>query len=105
MSPEEKRELAQLLDFKTMTPHEQRRARMRAAEERLGFWRDGVFTGFSPVTARGIAEIITASRQGRPITVDEAMACISFGEAPAKTKPLDIPIEDLPRYLREAEAS
>ncbi len=57
MTPEEKVELAELLEYRTRSEFEIRRARLRAAERRLGMWENGKFTG------RGLAELIARARR------------------------------------------
>lgn len=45
MTPEEKSELAELLEYRTRSTFDIRRDRLRAAEKRLGMWENGKFTG------------------------------------------------------------
>jgi hypothetical protein len=56
MTPEEKMELAELLHYRTLDDFDRRALRLRAAEERLGMWENGKFTGL------GLAEIIGNAR-------------------------------------------
>ena len=59
MTPEEKLELAELLEYRTRSAFDIRRDRLRAAEMRLGVWENGRFTG------RGLAELMErAHRHG-----------------------------------------
>jgi hypothetical protein len=57
MTPEEKLELAELLEYRTRSAFEIRRDRLRAAEKRLGVWENGRFTG------RGLAELMARARR------------------------------------------
>jgi hypothetical protein len=52
MTPEEKVELAELLEHRTRSAFDIRRDRLRAAERRLGMWENGRFTG------QGLAELM-----------------------------------------------
>jgi hypothetical protein len=60
MTPEEKLELAELLEYRTRSAFDIRRGRLRAAEMRLGMWENGRFIG------SGLAELVGKARQGRP---------------------------------------
>jgi hypothetical protein len=65
VTPEEKIELAELLEYRTRSSFEIRRDRAIAAEMRLGMWEDGRFVG------HGIAELVGKARHGKPLTRDE----------------------------------
>jgi hypothetical protein len=65
MTPEEKLELAELLEYRTRSSFEIRRERCIAAEMRLGMWEGGRFVG------HGLAELVEKARCGRPLTRDE----------------------------------
>ena len=59
MTPEEKLELAELLEYRTRSAFDIRSDRLRAAEMRLGVWENRRFTG------RGLAELMErAHRHG-----------------------------------------
>ena len=57
ITPAEKLELAELLEYRTRSAFDIRRDRLRAAERRLGMWENGKFTG------RGLAELIARARR------------------------------------------
>jgi hypothetical protein len=57
MTPEEKLELAELLEYRTRSTFDIRRDRLIAAERRLGMWKNGKFTG------RGLAELVERARR------------------------------------------
>jgi len=57
MTPEEKLELSELLEYRTRSDLDIRRDRLRTAEKRLGMWENGKFTG------RGLAELIARARR------------------------------------------
>jgi len=57
ITPAEKVELAELLEYRTRSAFDIRRDRLRAAEKRLGMWENGKFTG------RGLAELMTRARR------------------------------------------
>ncbi len=57
MTPEEKLELAELLEYRTRSKFDIRRERLRAAEMRLGMWKGERFTG------EGLAEIVERARK------------------------------------------
>jgi len=65
MTPEEKLELAELLEYQTRSAFEIRRERFIAAEMRLGMWENGRFVG------HGLAELVLKARHGKPLTRDE----------------------------------
>jgi len=65
MTPEEKLELAELLEYRTRSAFEIRRERFIAAEMRLGMWENGRFVG------HGLAELVLKARHGKPLTRDE----------------------------------
>jgi hypothetical protein len=65
MSPEEKLELAELLEYRTRSAFEIRRERFIAAEMRLGMWENGRFVGL------GLAELVGKARHRKPLTRDE----------------------------------
>jgi hypothetical protein len=67
MTDAEKIELAELLAYRSQSPYEIRRNRLRAAEERLGWWsKDGRFL------PDGLCEIVEAARlKRRALTRDE----------------------------------
>jgi hypothetical protein len=65
VTPEEKKELAELLEYKTRSAFDIRRDRLRAAEMRLGMWENGRFLG------HGLAELVEKARQEKPLTRDE----------------------------------
>lgn len=65
MTPEEKLELAELLEYRTRSAFDIRRDRLRAAEMRLGMWENGRFVG------RGLAELVEKARHEKPLTRDE----------------------------------
>ena len=65
MTPEEKAELAELLEYRTRSAFEIRRERLIAAETRLGMWENGRFIG------RGLAELIARARHRSLLTRDE----------------------------------
>jgi hypothetical protein len=57
VTPEEKLELAELLEYRTRSAFDIRSDRLRAAEMRLGTWESGKFTG------RGLAEMMERARR------------------------------------------
>jgi hypothetical protein len=65
MTPEEKLELAELLQYRTRSAFDIRRGRCIAAEMRLGMWADGHFVG------HGLAELVEKARHGKPLTPDQ----------------------------------
>jgi hypothetical protein len=65
MTPEEKLELVELLEYRTRSAFDIRRDRLKAAEMRLGMWEDGRFVG------RGLAELVEKARHGKTLTQDE----------------------------------
>jgi hypothetical protein len=65
MTPEEKLELAELLEYRARSAFDIRRDRLRAAETRLGMREDGRFVG------HGLAELVGKARHGKPLTRDE----------------------------------
>ena len=65
MTPEEKFELAELLEYRTRSAFDIRRDRLRAAEMRLGMWENERFVG------HGLAELVERARHGKPLTRDE----------------------------------
>ena len=83
MTPEEKLELAELLEYRTRSAFDIRSDRLRAAEKRLGMWENGKFTG------RGLAELIgrahrsdAAAHEGkdsRDLFSDDEFAVLNFG--------------------------
>ena len=69
MTPDEKIELAELLEYRARSDFDIRKERMHAAEARLGWWRDGKFE------PNGLAELINDARQGkRSLSRDEFVA-------------------------------
>lgn len=64
ITPAEKVELAELLEYRTRSAFDIRRDRLRAAERRLGMWENGKFTG------RGLAELIERARRGDDVASD-----------------------------------
>jgi hypothetical protein len=65
MTPEEKLELAELLEYRTRSAFDIRRDRLRAAEMRLGMWENGRFVG------NGLAELVGKARHVKSLTRDE----------------------------------
>ena len=65
MTPEEKLELVELLEYRTRSAFDIRRDRLRAAEMRLGMWENGRFVG------NGLAELVEKAHHGKPLTRDE----------------------------------
>jgi hypothetical protein len=57
ITPQEKLELAELLEYRTRSAFKIRRDRLRAAEKQLGMWEKGKFTG------RGLAELMERARR------------------------------------------
>ena len=57
MTPDEKIELAELLNHRMRSEFDIRSERMRAAEKRLGMWENGKFTG------RGLADLLERARR------------------------------------------
>jgi hypothetical protein len=72
VTPDEKIELIELLEERTPPDWHTRERRMRAAEQRLGMWENGKFTG------EGLAEMIGRARRGDPLSQDEA-TILRFG--------------------------
>jgi hypothetical protein len=57
ITPAEKVELAELLEYRTRSEFDIRRDRLITAEKRLGMWENGRFTG------RGLAELMDRARR------------------------------------------
>jgi len=73
MTPEEKLELAELLEYRARSAFDIRRDRLRAAEKRLGMWENGKFTG------RGLAELMDRARCSDDHFSQDEFAVLNFG--------------------------
>jgi hypothetical protein len=83
MTPEEKVELAELLEYRTRSAFDIRRDRLVAAEMRLGMWENVKFMG------RGLAELMARTRrhndtpgqgkESRRRFSDDEFAVLNFG--------------------------
>jgi hypothetical protein len=73
VTPEEKLELAELLEYRMRSAFDIRRDRLRAAEKRLGMWENGKFNG------KGLGQLIRDARaNNRHFTRDEFVVA-NFG--------------------------
>jgi hypothetical protein len=93
MTPEEKLELAELLEYRTRSAFDIRRDRLRAAEKRLGMWENGKFTG------KGLAELIGDARAKTRAFTRAEFIVVSLG-----FRPEDIPELEKQREIRELQA-
>jgi hypothetical protein len=81
VTPEEKIELAELLEYRTRSAFEIRRERLIAAEMRLGMWENGRFIG------HGLAELINKARHGKPLMPDESIVMHAGFSRPGISSP------------------
>jgi hypothetical protein len=92
VTPEEKIELAELLEYRTRSGFDIRRDRLIAAEMQLGMWENGKFTG------KGLAELIGDARaKTRAFTRDEFIV-VNFG-----FRPEDIPELEKQKEIRQLQ--
>lgn len=82
MNFDEKIELIQLLEERTLSDFERRKRRMRAAESRL--W--GVDGKSQPILS-GLAELWAKTRKRQPLTRDEYIV-VNFGLLPGEIPPM-----------------
>lgn len=80
MSFDEKIELIQLLEERTLSDHERRKRRFLAAHVRL--W--GIDEKGKP-RLTGLTELMTKARDGRPLTRDEYVV-VNFGFGPGEIR-------------------